>query len=254
MLTDDFIKVEISNLKKLGNELYKLVLLSKEFIEKSERSNNVKEWFSSIRSACNFGTFLIQNLVSNFKDYKKYSEQQIGYYVGKIAIQSFLEIINAFELSTNRLVESNPRIQELINERIQKKIGLLENGWKSDVNRNSKDFKKEIENGLRRKNHEMKFIRDTLMKHKIIDDLDYKILEFSWDIRNSMHNNFLAIKDIEFSAPGTNLNYSFRFKKGEELYHPNDLKSFYSMTEQIIFIQLKILRYFNNANNEKNKS
>ena len=48
------------------------------------------------------------------------------------------------------------------------------------------------------------------------------------------------------SAPGTNLNYAFQFKKGQELYHPHDLLSFYSITEQIIFIQLKILQHFNN--------
>ena len=123
---------------------------------------------------------------------------------------------------------------------------LIENGWKSDVTGKSKKLKKSLVRGYRRKLNEMKFIRDTLRQNDIIDELDVKILEFAWDIRNSMHTNFVAIKDIEFSAPGTNLNYSFQFKKGQELYHPHDLLSFYSITEQIIFIQLNILQYFNN--------
>lgn len=246
MLTDSFIEKEINNLKELGKQLHKEAVFSKNFIETSKNPDNEKEWFTSIRSLCIFGTFLIQNLISKIGDYKNYSEDQIGYYTGKIAIQSFLDIINAFELSTNKLVDSNTCINELLNERINKKVKIIEDGWKSEVNRKSKDLKKEIETSVKRKKREMKFIRDTLKKHNIIDSLDYQILEFSWDIRNSMHNNFLAIKDIEFSAPGTSINYSFKFKKGEELYHPNDLKSFYSMSEQIIFIQLKILKYFNN--------
>lgn len=106
-------------------------------------------------------------------------------------------------------------------------------------------MKKDLIKGYKRKLNEMKFIRDTLRQHKIIDELDVRILEFTWDIRNSMHTNFIAIKDIEFDAPGTNLNYSFQFKKGQELYHPSDLLSFYSITEQIILIQLRVLQYFN---------
>jgi hypothetical protein len=66
-----------------------------------------------------------------------------------------------------------------------------------------------------------------------------------------MHTNFQAIKDIDFYASSSSLNYSFDFKKGEELYHPKDLLSFYSMTEQIIFIQHKILQHFNREKKEK---
>lgn len=213
MLTDNFLEKEIKSLKELGNQLNKEAVFSKRFIEKSENPDNEKEWFTSVRSLCIFGTFLIQNLISKIGDYKNYSEEQIGYYTGKIAIQSFLDIINAFELSTNKLVDSNINLNELLDERINKKINAIENGWKEEVNRLSKDLKKEIKTSFKRKKREMKFIRDTLKKHDIIDSLDYKILEFSWDIRNSMHNNFLAIKDIEFIAPGTSINYSFKFKR-----------------------------------------
>lgn len=92
---------------------------------------------------------------------------------------------------------------------------------------------------------EIQFIRETLHLNGLIDDLDRKVLDFAWNVRNSMHTDFLAIKDIKFSAPGTSLNYSFDFKKGEKLYHSSDLLSFYLMTEQIIFIQIKILQRLN---------
>lgn len=251
MLSEEFIKSEKENLTDLGNMLHKEVVFSKSFLDKSNNHKNEKGWFKLVNSTCNYETFIIQNLVTTLDNYKKFSEEQIGLYIGKIAIQSFLEIINAYELSTNNLVESNEKLQEMLKSRISKKIEIIENSWKTEVNSKSRDFKKDLITNQRRKNREMNFIRDTLKKNKIIDDLDYKILKFAWDIRNSMHNNFLAISDIKFSAPQTSLNYSFDFKKGEELYHPTDLKSFYSITEQIIYIQFKILQYFNGVEGVK---
>lgn len=248
MLSSEFIETEKKNLNALGDQLHKESLFARQFIDSGKRPSIEVSWFKSILSISTYSTFLIRNLIDNFESYQDKPEEQISFYIGKIAIQSFLEIINAFELSTNGLIENNESISKLLNERIDKKIALIEESWRLDVNSKSKKLKKDLINGCKRKRMEMKFIRDTLHQHKIINELDVRILEFSWDIRNSMHTNFVAIKDIEFSAPGTNLNYSFKFEKGQELYHPKDLLSFYSMTEQIIFIQLRTLQYFNKEN------
>lgn len=249
MLSDKFIEIQTNQLQELGNKLNYEAEFAKQFIESNQRPENEMSWFSSVRSMAIFSTYQIKLILDTLDDYKEKSEEQIGFYIGKIAIQSFLDIINAYETSTNKLVNSSNDFKSLLESRIQKKVKLVESSWKSDVNSKSKDMKKSIINTFERKVFEMKFIRDTLKKEGIIDSLDYRIMEFAWDIRNSMHSNFLAIKDIEFSAPGTNLNYSFSFKEGEELYHPKDLSSFFSITKQLIFIQLRILQYFNNKNN-----
>lgn len=243
---NQYIQAKKEELVALGSQLHKEATFAREFISKDTVNDNVKVWFNQVLSTTIYGTFLIQNLIDNLDKYTDKPIEQIGLYIGKIAISSFLEIINAFELSTNNLIAMNSDAQKLLNDRINSRIELIENSWKSDTNRKSRNLKKSLINQLENKKHEMKFIRDTFFKNDIIDELDKRILDFSWDIRNSMHNNFLAIKDISFSAPGTSLNYSFCFSKGEELYHPKDLLSFYSMTEQIIFIQLKIIQYFNN--------
>ncbi|MBT6050914.1 MAG: hypothetical protein HOG49_29295 [Candidatus Scalindua sp.] len=245
MLSDKFIEFETKSLKALGDQLNKEALFAKQFIDSNKRPRNEINWFRSVRSISIFGTFQIKNLLDSLDNYKDKSEEQIGFYIGKIAIQSFLEIINAFEQSTNTLIVQNESFSERLNERIEKTTSLIEKSWKTDVNSESKKLRKDLIKGYNRKLTEMNFIRDRLRKHRIIDELDYKILKFSWDIRNSMHTDFVAIKDIEFSAPGTSLNYSFSFRKGEELYHPGDLLSFFSITEQIIFIHLKILQHFN---------
>ena len=248
MLSKDFLTQERKNLEALGDKLNKEANFAQQFIDSGKRPKNEIQWFGSVRSDCIYGTFLIKNLLDRLDDYKDKSEEQIGFYVGKIAIQSFLDIINSYEQSTIKLLEESESFSKLLRKRIEPKLKLIEESWKEDVSGKAKRIKKELINLYERRTKEMKFIRDTLHKEGIIDDLDKKILEFAWDIRNSMHSNFVAIKDIEFSAPGTSLNYTFDFKKGQELYHPHDLLSFYSMTEQIIFIQLKILQRLNKQN------
>ncbi len=244
MLSDQFIIEQKNSLQELGQELHKEAEYAKIIFDLNNPENEI-EWYRSVRSTCIYGTFLIQILIDELDKYKSFSEEQIRFYIGKIAIQSFLDVINIYEKSINKLVNSNEHLSKMIQIRINKKVQILEKSWKTEVNRKSRDLKDSLVKSIKRKSFEMKFIRDTLKKNEVIDDLDYDILEFSWDIRNSMHNNFVAIKDIEFSAPGTSLNYSFSFKKGEELYHPTDLKSFYQMSRQIIFIQFKILQHFN---------
>ncbi|MCD6322078.1 MAG: hypothetical protein J7L77_03520 [Clostridiales bacterium] len=245
MLSEDFLTREQQNLKALGDKLHKDALFTQQFIDSGKRPENEMQWFGSVRSDCIYGTFLLKNLLDSLDDYKDKSEEQISFYIGKIAIQSFLEIINSFEQSTIKLLEENDYFSNMLRDRLEPNLLLIEESWKEDVPGKSKKLKKDLIRLYKRRMKEMGFIRDTLHKEEIIDDLDKQILEFTWDIRNSMHSNFVAIKDIKFSPPGTSLNYTFDFKKGQELYHPHDLLSFYSMTEQLIFIQLKILQKFN---------
>jgi len=252
MLSKEFIKNQKEQLTQLGDKLHKESIFASQLIESNKRPQNEVSWFRSVRSIAIHGTFQIQVILQTIDSYEDKSEEQIGYYIGKTAIQSFLEIINAFEKSTNTLVVESKELKSLLNQRISEKVKIIEKGWRTDVNNASRKLKKSLINTLERKVFEMKFIRDTLNKHKIIDPLDYKILEFAWNVRNSMHTDFLAIQDMEFSAPGTSLNYSFKFKKGEELFHPSDLSSFYVLTEQIIFIQHKVLQHFNGIE-EKNQ-
>ena len=245
MLSEGFIRAQKAQLTKLGDKLHKESQFAKKFIESSGKPQNEINWFRSVSSIAIHGTFQIEMILQTLDNFKDKPEEQISFYIGRAAIQSFLDTINAFEQSTNSLIWNSEELQKLLNKRIEEKIGIIKYSWKSDVDSKSKQLKQDIINFYKRKVFEMKFIRDTLKKFGVINDLDWRILEFAWGVRNSMHSDFLAIKDIEFSAPGTNLNYSFSFKKWEELYHPKDLSSFYSITEQIIYIQLKILQYFN---------
>ncbi len=244
MLSDEFVSREKQNLLALGDKLHQEAVFAKGYIA-SKRPDNEKQWETSVLSHSTYGTFLIQNLLNSLDIYQDKPEEQISFYIGKIAIQSFLEIINAFEKSTNDLVTQNNHLLEMLQARIVKKTDIIEANWDKNATGKSRKLKLNIIRSQSRKVNEMQFIRETLHNNEIINDLDKKVLDFAWDVRNSMHTDFLAIKDIEFSAPGTSLNYTFNFKKGEQLYHPHDLLSFYSMTEQIIFIQIKILQYFN---------
>jgi len=246
MLSDKHIADQKKHLEELGNRLGYEVAFSRQFIEESNRPDIEKKWMSSVMASCNYGAFLIKILISGLNEYRHLPEEQLGFYIGKIAIQPFLEIINSFEQITNQFIDENQQFKTILDERVKEKISLLEENWENDSKGKSKKLKSNLIFQLKHKIHEMAFIRDTLRKRKIIDNEDYEILSFAWTIRNSMHFDFTAIRDINFSYPDikTGKVYHFNFSKGQELYHPVDLLSYYVITEQIIFIHLKILQRF----------
>ena len=245
MLSDEFIKGQSNFLTDLGDRLGYQVDICKRISEAND-SKVVKEWANSVRSSCNYGAFLIKLLLASIDSYRHLSEEQFGYYVGKISIQPFLEIINSYEQILNSLVTNSCELRNLLDSRIDKKTSLVNENWDPYSTGKSKELKRNLTSLLQRKIFEMAFIRDTLYKNEIIDNVDHEILTFAWDIRNSMHNNFVALKDINFSYPDikTGKPYYFKFTKGEELYHPDDLVSFQIISEQIFFILLKILQTY----------
>ncbi len=90
-------------------------MFAKQFIDKGKRPKNEMEWFGSVRSDCIYGTFL-KNLLDSLDSYKDMSEAQLGFYIGKIAIQSFLDIINSFEQSTIKLLEENELFSQMLKD------------------------------------------------------------------------------------------------------------------------------------------
>jgi len=244
MLSDEYIQIQKKLLTDLGNRLGNEVQFSNDFLGRVKDREIERKWMNAVSRTCNYSAFQIKNILNSIEDYRHLPEEQLSLYVGKIAIQSFLEIINSFEQITNLFIAENHKLKLLLEERIAQKLTILEESWKTEPRGKSKDLKKSLTSQLKNKIYEMAFIRDTLLKNKIIDKTDHQTLSFAWDIRNSMHLNFTAIKDVDFKYPDlkTGFVYRFNFKKGQELYHPNDLISFYVITEQVIFILLKILQ------------
>ncbi len=244
MLSDEFIKNEIKLFTDLGDRLGGEVSSCKKFIKESNHSQIEKEWMSGVMKSCNYGAFLIKLLLASIDEYKHLPEEQFGLYTGKIAIQPFLEIINSFEQILNKHTDGNDSLKSLLEDRINKKVEILNKQF-TGTSGETKKFKDNLIKQLKMKIHEMAFVRDTLHKHEIIDATDRDILNFAWNIRNSMHNNFCAIRDIDFTYPDikTRREYHWKFSKGEELSHPTgDLIGFYIIIEQIIFILLKVLQ------------
>jgi len=242
-----FLNEQKESLTKLGDRLSYELHFAKQIIDKSSNPEIEKKWMSSVFSVCNFSLFQIKNLIEVLDNYQHVSKEQIGYCVGKIAIVPFLDIINGYELSMNRLIEGNERLNKLIQDRIDTRIDKLDKIWKAETNSKERQIQKDVRKIYQRKITEMSFVRETLKKHELINQLDFDILKFSWEIRNSMHNNYCAIADIEFSYPDikTGKKYFFSFKKGDELSHPeNDLVSYYVIMEQIIHIHFRTLQAF----------
>ncbi|MBC8334743.1 MAG: hypothetical protein ISR59_11720 [Anaerolineales bacterium] len=244
-IDEEIINNKVALLKSLGDRIHSDVLFCKNFLQ-SDRPVIEKKWVEGFRSACNYSLMLIKSFITSVNEYRNLSIEQFSYYVGKIAVQHLLEVVNVFEQILNEFLVENEDIKELVQSRINKKIAIIEENWNSESKGKGKKLRANLINQYKNKIYEMSFIRDTLRSKNIIDDTDFQLWSFAWDIRNSMHRNFTAIKDINFDYPDirTGKIYHFNFKKGEELYHPQDLISHYIITEQLLFIMLKILTSF----------
>ena len=246
MASKSEIAIRVEAIESLGSHLHNEVLFARKFVAESERPAIEKEWMTCVDNACNYSAFLLKSFLDSIDKYSGLPIEQFFFYVGKLAIQHLLEVINVFEQILNKFIVQNSRIRTLIERRIDRKVEVIERCWASDCTGNDKKQKKAIVGMYKSKVREMAFIRQSLSGAGVIDKTDRDIWSFAWDIRNSMHMNFTATKAIDFQYPDirTGKIYQFKFAKGEELYHPQDLLDFYIITEQLIFILLKILSHF----------
>jgi len=246
MASQTEVESTLKALTELGDRLHYEVTFSSQFIESSNRPDIEKEWMSSFAQACNYSLLLIISFIDSVNKYKNLPSEQFSYYAGKIAIQHLIETINVFEQIINKFIKDNPRIRKIIEDKISKKLEIINTNWDSACSGKSKDLKKSIISQHKNKIHEIAFIRNTLFSCGVIDKLDLDIWLFAWDIRNSMHRNFTSLKNVDFKHPDirTGVIYHFQYVKGQELHHPGDFIAFYTITEQLSFILLKILQRF----------
>ena len=245
MLSEEYLINQRKNLHELGNALQKQASFSRSFLEDHTNPKNERNWFLVVRDISIHGTFTIQNILGTLENYKEKSESQISFYIAKAAIQPFLEVINAYELSLNKLLGVSVEFQQMVSERIGKRITTIEESWTNIANKKSKELKKDVLGRYKRLRYETKFIRDTLHKYHVISDEDVRILEFAWSIRNSMHADFVATRDIELSDLELAPHLRFKFMEGEELYHQGGFLSFHDVSGLVISIHYALLRHFN---------
>lgn len=246
---DAWIEEQKNLLTELGNRLNREVHFAKQIVDKSTNPKIKKNWMNSIVHGGNYCLFQIKILINSLDEFQNLPREQLGFYIGSISIQPLLQIINSYEQSMNKLVDSNKKLSSLIQERIDKKISIIETEWNPESKGKSKQLKRSLISSLQQKIREMAFIRDTLKSNGIINQIDWDILKFAWDIRNSMHNNFLAITNIEYNYPDikTGKRYFFSYKEGDELDHPDDdLLAYHVIFEQIMHIHFKTLQTFRN--------
>ncbi|MFH1713011.1 MAG: hypothetical protein ABH896_02380 [Candidatus Jacksonbacteria bacterium] len=169
------------------------------------------------------------------------NEQQYYEIAGMKTCRPFLDIINAFEYITEQLYSENKQLKTAIEEKINLDIEALE---KCDL---SKANKRKFIGLVKFNGRTQSKKREIFKKLKLINEEDYQFLSFVWDWRNSMHNNFVAHKNIEYKLKDHGLGiYYFNFKKGnctELKEHP---KWIVVIIEKIISIMVKIIQNLKN--------
>jgi hypothetical protein len=149
--------------------------------------------------------FLIYRLdLENFIQHEINNEQPdeiFNIYKGRKAIRIFLDIINMFEAQINLIATDSENLKNKLDEKVKPQIESIEKNWKEQENEvriKNGILKKEILNSIKGKVYETSFRRRAIYNLGWINQDEFKFLEFSWFLRNCMHNDFSALSDKQF--------------------------------------------------------
>ena len=202
-----------------------------------------RRWFTGLQNAHAYAARLLEMFLSCLDELRHLPDEEVGFLAGKVAIADFLEVLNVFDQTTSFLVEDNVRLGQLVDDRINEKVAIVNESWDPSASGKSKKTKADVTRSVERKRTEAAFVRDTLWKHEFISDEGRELLGFAWKVRNSIHNNYCATSDIDFEWDDQQgKHYVFHYRAGDELSHPDDdVMAFSSIVERMQFIGHEVI-------------
>lgn len=203
-----------------------------------------------------YGQSSLWNIQHNIKDYLSGNIRNnclsLKHYFslsGSIISRVLIDIVNSYELMSEKLRDNSPSLRKSLEEKINEKKRLLD-AWQPGES-NCKKLKGECEKYLESKLKESAFNRSVLRSLDLISKGDVKFLTFVWDIRNSMHRNFVAHKNIEFEFEDikTGNKIKLAFQKDEELgvKHP---KTTLIIADKVALIMMQMIKKMGKVANQ----
>ncbi len=139
---------------------------------------------------------------------------------GMKIVRILLDIINAFEMFNETLRNNSGDYEDELESSIKPQIDSVHINWSKNP-RIIKDGveKQDIIKLIRRKKNTISFKRKALRNMNLINDDEFEFLNFAWDIRNAMHSNFIAHKEIRYrlTDPRSGLSKEFNYDINQEI-------------------------------------
>lgn len=208
--TEKFIRI----LDPLLIEIPKAINFSAKLLEENEDNEILKEWYREVNGIhasyyCNL--FGLRKASGDFEDFLE--EPYTTYVLTAAIYRVIFDLVNAFEY-TFELVRLNSKIfKEELSKNMKRTKEALNKEWCGGSIKIRTKVIKHISNLSK----SQKAKRDALLELNILDEDDVKFLVFVWDIRNSVHYNFVLGKDIKYVFQDGKFKHTFSYKKGEKL-------------------------------------
>jgi hypothetical protein len=244
------ISIKLKDSKSVGiSEQFRLFFELKEGINASNAywtnllssesaSKTIKDWALDMQRVFSIFHADIDDYLSNTVRNTTLSTSRYREIAGVKLVRNLLDTINAFEAYTESLRLKFPIFATEINKRITPVLTSLTESWNAPS-----EIKKPLLSRVAHFETEQSYKRRALKALKVITDSDFDFMEFAWDFRNGMHNNFVALKDIHYTLRDERfgLEVEMTFKKGTTLGLPLHPILILSITDRIAFLGKTII-------------
>lgn len=221
---DDLIKYNKNETAKFEARLNELVIKYDKLVKSlSEGSNDLlKKWYR----LCNENYAIQRRYITDYLNGDSIDERdlevlQYRRQMGARVMPLLLNFINAFEYILLQLPKTNLQLKTAISESTTDLKDYIKSNCPKDSDKNT-GFRQELLSMLGFRAQSVANLRKALSENGILNSNDRIFLEGIWDMRNSMHTNFIAQKDIKIDFLDMKskelLQYSVR--KGKALYTP----------------------------------
>jgi hypothetical protein len=229
---DALIALNKTKSKEFEQELTRLVKFYDQKIKNLNASEGelLKRWYK----LCNETYAVRRRIISDYLVGSTINERTLDDFqyrrqMGSRIYPLLLDFISISEFIFQLLLLNSPALSLKLDERIKPIKESLKKHW-SETN---KDIRSSVLSSVGFKRQSVSFIRDTLVEMGVVKQHDSDFLKSVWELRNQIHANFIAQKNINFTfmpdSGGVMLSYSV--KKGQPLYTPD--WSLMKITERI---------------------
>lgn len=184
--------------KGLERDLRALVkdTMQKESEAKEEDKQILKRWYN----LCNRTYAISRRRVSDYicgPTIRELSldDDQYATQVGGVLIPIILDMVNNFEYISQLVMKNSELMRDEIDNEISPILSSLETSWTESDSK----IRTSVINGVNYSAKSISSQRKALRRIEVLSEEDIKFLRFVWDIRNSMHNNFMNSKKIKYT-------------------------------------------------------
>jgi len=214
-------------------------------LDKAKKKNIIlRKWFNLSNENYTIARRRISDFLCKGIKERALSDFQYGRQIGTVLMPIIMNTINSFEYISNLLALNSKGFHSELNKLLKPSLDSISNpkNWLET----DESIRASVLNKVRFSINSISFQRKTLRQLGKITPDGFAFLSFVWNIRNSMHNNFINKEKISYRLfdEDTERELLYEIDKGKGIQFWDTPKWNIVITERLIEILVKIIVSF----------